>query len=277
MNINTTTTMGGDVSSKTEQFLKDIGVTTTKKKPCLSPVRQRPESSLSPRLKESMSMGSMKPNKISFGEVKTLVFEKEVDSHDEAHKNAVWYSKNEMKSIRKDLKKSIRKGELTRGLEQYEEDFGDETKLKRLNHVYTILELQREQRERGIYDDKGFKMLSRAMSADHIAKARKLASMDSMEALHEHQANNNPIIRTSSRSALDNLRKSTLVNVDAKRKGRFGFGVTALGHHGGTSGKNATFGTLKKKLSGPNLLLQYATSKQSGKRVTSAPGEAPVA
>jgi hypothetical protein len=264
-----------DASSKAVQFLQGIKMNPPPPgKPCLSPIRQRPKSSLSPQLKASMSTGSLKRNKISFGEVKTLVFEKEIAGHDEDHKNSVWYSKQEMKSIRKDLKKSIKKGEISRGLEQYQGDFGEENKQKRLNHIYSILDLQREQQEKGIQDDRGFQMLSRAMSADDIGRARRLASMDSREAFQEYQKTNNHIIRTSSRNALDNFRK-TIHSGDSSQStsssnGRFGFGARAAGTATGTAGKNATFGMPKKKDSGSNLLLQFMASKQKQKAASGA-------
>lgn len=260
------TTSSSDASSKAQQFLQGIKMNAPAPRPCLSPARQRPKSSLSPQLKASSSTGSLKRNTISFGEVKTLVFEKEIAGHDEDHKNSVWYSKQEMKTIRKDLKKSIKKGEISRGLEQYKGDFGEENKQKRLNHIYSILDLQREQQEKGIQDEQGFQMLSRAMSADDIGRARRLASMDSREAFQEYQKTNNHMIRTTSRNALDNFRKT--INGGAKSSSslsRFGLGARAAGTEMGTAGKNATFGMPKKKDSGSNLLLQFMASKQSPK------------
>ena len=274
---------GSDARSKTEQFLKDI-CSTSRSTITTSP---RPKSSLSPKIKVSVSTGSLKGNKISFGEVRTLVFEKEIDGHDQDHKNTVWYSKEDLKSIRKDLKKSIRKGELSRGLEKYEGDFGKENQKKRLHHVYSILDLQRQQQEKGVYDDDEFQMLSRTMSASHIERARRLASMDSTEAFHEYQKTTNHIIRTSSRNALDNFRKTLSVQADIHTKGRtnrrssigcYGFDAANAGSGQGVpAGKNATFETLKNKSSEPNLLLQRMASKQQGKMMPTVPGVAGVA
>lgn len=137
--------------------------------------------------------GGMKTNRISFGNSQTLLFEKEVE--DDAQKNAVWYSQKEMKNIRKDLKTSIKKGEISRGLEPYEGDMGIETKMKRLNHIRSILDLQREQQVKGVNDEKGLHMLSRALSSDDIRQAQKLASMDSTEAFSVYKNEKNPYMK----------------------------------------------------------------------------------
>jgi len=130
-------------------------------------------------------MSGMKRNKISFGTSSTVVFEKEIE--DEEHQNAVWFSQKEMKGIRKDLKKSIKKGEITRGLEHYEGDMGKTNKQYRLNHIRQILELQAEQERSGVKDDKGFALLSKSLSADNLRKAQLLASRDSSDAFAEYQ------------------------------------------------------------------------------------------
>ena len=285
MDTTTTATIigsGRDMTIKTEQFRKGIRATASS----LSPISQPQKSSLSQTVKASMSTGnlSLTRNKISFGEVKTLVFEKEIDGQDEHQKNAVWYSKKEMKSIRKDLKKSIRKGELTRGLEQYDGDFGEENQQKRMNHVYSILDLQREQQQKGIYDDEGIQMLSRTMSVDHMAKARRLASMDSIEAFHEHQKIRNRILRTSSQDALDNLRKTLSVNVKSKRKGSSKRSISlddigprraaAARSSGGPEGKNTPFETLKQKPLDSNLLHRIMEDKRNEKMMVLTDEEA---
>ena len=136
--------------------------------------------------KNSPKTGGMKKNKISFGSSQTMLFEKELE--DESHKNAVWYSSKEMKNIRKDLKTSIKKGDISRGLEPYEGDMGLETKMKRLNHMRSILDLQKEQQAKGVKDEKGLHMLSRALSSDDIRQAMKLASLDSNEAFSVHKS-----------------------------------------------------------------------------------------
>lgn len=145
------------------------------------------------RSKSPATGSGMTKNRISFGNSQTLLFEKEVE--DEAHKNAVWYSKGEIKSIRKDLKTSIQKGDISRGLEPYEGDMGLETKMKRLNHIRSILDLQKKQNAKGVQDDKGLQSLSRAMSSDDIRKAQKLASMDSTEAFSVYKNQNTPYMR----------------------------------------------------------------------------------
>lgn len=134
----------------------------------------------------------MKRNKISFGNSQTVLFEKEIEG--EEHQNAVWYSQKEMKSIRKDLKKEIRKGEITRGLEQYEGDMGAKNKQDRLNHIRKILELQEQQDRNGVRDDKSFSLLSRSMSADNMKKAQMLASRDSSDALAEYKNLKSPFL-----------------------------------------------------------------------------------
>lgn len=240
-------------------YVQGIG----KVKPCLSPVR--PRGGLSTRssgMKGSKSMGQLKRNKISFGDTSTLLFEKDIDDDDEEHKNAVWFSKTEMKSIRKDLKKSIKQGEITRGLEQYEGDMGAGNKEKRLNHIYSILDLQKEQQDKGIQCDKSLQMLSRAMSANDIGRARQLASMDSTQALTEYTNTNSHVIRTSSRLALDNFRKQMDQKSGGGRKGNATFGSSS--GTGRSRGGNATFGTNAKKKPVQNLLFQaLAKKKQS--------------
>lgn len=134
----------------------------------------------------------MKRNKISFGNSQTVLFEKEIEG--EEHQNAVWYSQKEMKSIRKDLKKEIRKGEISRGLEQYEGDMGAKNKQDRLNHIRKILELQEQQDRNGVRDDKSFSLLSRSMSADNMKKAQMLASRDSSDALAEYKNLKSPFL-----------------------------------------------------------------------------------
>ena len=138
-------------------------------------------------------MSGMKRNKISFGNSSTVLFEKEIEG--EEHQNAVWYSQKEMKTIRKDLKKSIKKGEISRGLEQYEGDMGAKNKQDRLNHIRKILELQDQQDRSGVKDDRGFASLSRSMSADNMKKAQMLASRDSTDAFAEYKNLNTPFLK----------------------------------------------------------------------------------
>ncbi|CAB9507637.1 expressed unknown protein [Seminavis robusta] len=266
-------TLGTDSN---ELYIQGIGTMDTattgsaaaaRKQLTLSPI-SRPKASLSPKmksgLKSSQSTGCLKRNKISFGSPQMLVFEKDIDNEDEEHKNSVWYSKKEMKSIRKDLKKSIKKGEITRGLEQYEGDMGTENKQKRLNHIYSILDLQREQQEQGIQCDKSLQMLSRAMSADDIGRARRLASMDSTEAFSEYTKTQSSMIRTSSRNALDNFRKTVVKNNSKLALAQAnGLGPSSSSQGGG--GKNATFGSStgrRKKSGGPNLLLAAMANRK---------------
>ena len=140
----------------------------------------------------------MKRNKISFGNSQTVLFEKEIEG--EEHQNAVWYSQKEMKSIRKDLKKEIRKGEISRGLEQYEGDMGAKNKADRLNHIRKILELQAQQDREGIRDESSFSALSRSMSADNMKKAQMLASRDSSDALAEYKNLKSPFLTNKNKN-----------------------------------------------------------------------------
>lgn len=146
----------------------------------------------------------MKKNRISFGNSHTLLFEKDVED-DEQSKNAVWYSQKEMKTIRKDLKTSIKQGDISRGLEQYEGDMGLETKMKRLNHIRSILDLQKDQQAKGVSGEKGLHQLSRALSSDDIRQAQKLASKDSTEAFSVYK---NSKLPTKARNAKEYAKKT---------------------------------------------------------------------
>jgi len=158
--------------------------------------------------------GGMRRNKISFGASSTVLFEKEIEG--EEHQNAVWYSQKEMKTIRKDLKKSIRKGEISRGLEQYEGDMGTQNKQDRLNHIRRILELQDQQDQTGVKDDKSFSLLSRSMSADNMKKAQMLASRDSTDAFAEYKNSNSPFLKAKKK---DDFAKQT-AGLSLMRKSR---------------------------------------------------------
>jgi hypothetical protein len=184
---------------------------------------------VSPKPALKTAPGGMKKNKISFGNSQTLLFEKTIE--DEEQKNAVWYSNKEMKTIRKDLKSCIKKGEITRGLEPYEGDMGLETKMKRLNHIRSILDLQREQQAKGVVDDKGLHMLSRALSSDDIRQAQKLASMDSTEAFSVYKNSGVPI---KARNAKEYAKKTERVGggglLRRARKSTPNMFLQSLGH-----------------------------------------------
>jgi len=185
---------------------------------------------LSPKRSSKGTVGGMRKN-ISFGNNQTLLFEKDIENDDEEAKNTVWYSKKEMKSIRKDLKKSIKKGEISRGLETYAGDFGAENKLKRINHMKSILALQNAQKECGIQDEMGLQSLSRSLSADNLRKARQLASLDSTQAFEEYQE----ILQQNALGLGGTARGDNM-------PGHFsGFTKTSTG--AAVAGKNATFDT----------------------------------
>jgi len=142
-------------------------------------------------------------NRISFGSNSILVFEKQIADHDEDHKNTVWFSHKEMEAIRNDVRSSVKRGELDRGLESRSRD-------TRIQHTASILKVHREHRRWGITNDgECLHLLSRAMSHDDIALAQKLASVDSHEALQEHLSTPETCLtRTSSKLALDNFQRT---------------------------------------------------------------------
>ncbi|CAB9524315.1 expressed unknown protein [Seminavis robusta] len=226
-----------------------------------------------PALKKSVnSTGALQRNKISFGGTETLVFEKEIGDQD--HKNAVWFSDKEMKAIRKDIRSSVKKSEITRGLECHADT--KETRFKRQQHRQGILNLHREQRRVGMENAETLHYLSRATSADDLNRALRLASMDSTQAFQEHlQTPKTCITRTSSGKALDNLRKtinvSKLTPYSANKSTSALSRLNRIGGPGGIGGSgnpllmtsgNATFAPSKPmNRKEPNMLLEAMAKK----------------
>lgn len=191
------------------------------------------------RRQKSRSTGNLAgvTRNISFGSNKTMVFQKQIDNDDEEHKNSVWFSHKEMKGIKKDLRESIKKGDFSRGLEQYQG--GGSSREKRESHTRAILRLQQQQRNAGIQNDESMGIMSRALSKEDLQKAQALASKDSVQAFQEHSKTPATCItRTSSAKALDNFRKNMVLSTGAldRFNGNFNRGNDMRG-----GGKNATF------------------------------------
>lgn len=235
-------------------------------RPLLSPKKQRglspiprpmpKQSSFKLKKQNSTPSLSLRPNKISFGNNDTRVFEKEIE--DERHRNECWFSEDEMNGMRQNIRTKVRRGQIERGLECHADS---SRRNKKLDHIYAILSLQHKHKQNmaaGGDLQKGLSLMSRAMSLEDMRKARDLAKNDSSQALLEYQkmGEDEVMKRTSSRNALDNLKKALL---DASASG--GDSTSRFMRR---QNSNATFGTTgsRKGQPQPNMLLQAMEKKK---------------
>ena len=123
-------------------------------------------------------------------------------------KNSVWYSRDELKTLKKDQKKH--RSDETNEYEGSEvpvlADEDKKRKEKRQHFIRAILEQQTEQKKLGINDPKGLRALSRAASKNSRKVAEESAMINQSESLN---GISEKLMKRNSRSGLRRSAAST--------------------------------------------------------------------
>ncbi|CAB9519487.1 expressed unknown protein [Seminavis robusta] len=100
-------------------------------------------------------------------------------------KNELYWSKDEMREIRQDVKLLVETQGCARGLE-FMDCCPNHSKTRRVHHVKTVLALQEEHRDHDLKDEKGLQRLASALSKPNKEEAQYRASLDSADAFTLH-------------------------------------------------------------------------------------------
>ncbi|CAB9524514.1 expressed unknown protein [Seminavis robusta] len=123
---------------------------------------------------------------VSFGEDTYMSY---VVDLSETYRGELHFTHNEILAIRKEMKEEFLQRGYSRGLEKCVDDACGDTRERRMNHVRSILSLQREHDCDGIDDKRGIQILSSTLSQFDISEAQLRASRDSLEAFKLHTPN----------------------------------------------------------------------------------------